>query len=189
MSEAKKIGVLVGSLRKASFSRAIAREIVGMAPEGLDMSLVDIDGLPIFNQDYDDEGRTPQSWVTFREKVASFDGFLFVTPEYNRSIPPVLKNALDVASRPYGQNVWAGKPSGIVSVSPGSLGGFGANHHLRQVMMFLDVPMLQQPEAYVREVASLLDDEGRLTDESTRSFLGRYVAAFDRWVHLVSDAR
>jgi len=107
---------------------------------------------------------------------------LFVTPEYNRSVPGLLKNAIDVGSRPYGQSVWSGKPGAVVSVSPGSLGGFGANHHLRQSLVTLDVPVLQQPEAYVGGVAGLLDAGGKLTDGGTREHLTRFAAAFAAWI-------
>jgi chromate reductase len=153
----QKIAVLVGSLRKESFSRKTALALMAMAPESLKMEIVDIGALPIYNQDFDDEGKVPPEWTTFREKMKSFDGLLFVTPEYNRSVPGVLKNALDVGSRPYGKSIWSKKPGAIVSVSPGALGGFGANHHLRQSMVFLDVPLLQQPEMYVGNASKMFD--------------------------------
>ncbi len=184
-----KIGVFVGSLRRASFSRSIAKAAAALAPAELEMSFVEIGGLPMFNQDFDDDGTTPEAWVRFRKEVAGLDGFLFVTPEYNRSMPAVLKNALDIASRPYGKNLWDGKPGGIISVSPGGLGGFGANHQLRQPLTFLNVPLLQQPEAYIGNVADLLDEKGGLKNESTRSFLKKYMEAFARWVGVVSGSR
>ena len=124
----------------------------------------------------------PAEWVALRQQVKSCDGILFVTPEYNRSVPAVLKNALDVGSRPYGQSVWAGKPGAVVSVSPGTIGGFGANHHLRQSFVFLDIPAMQQPEAYIGGAAQLFDADGKLTNEATRDFLVKFMAAFAHWV-------
>lgn len=182
----KKIGVFVGSLRRASFSRAIAEAVVSLSPAELAMQFVEIGGLPLYNQDYDDDGNPPAAYGRFREQAAGLDGFLFVTPEYNRSVPAVLKNALDVGSRPYGHNVWSGKPGGIISVSPGSLGAFGANHHLRQPMVFLNVLLLQQPEAYIGRAASLLGEDGKLKDDSTKEFLQSYANAFAAWVRTVS---
>jgi len=132
-----------------------------------------------FNEDL--ENNPPASWTRLREEVKASDSFLFFTPEYNRSFPAVLKNALDVASRPYGQSVWAGKPAGVISVSMGAIAGFGANHHLRQVLTFLDVYPLQQPEAYIGNVMSLLDEGGNLANEDTKKFLQFYVDAFLNW--------
>lgn len=167
----KKIGIVVGSLRKGSYTRAIAKELAALFPEGVEAKFLEIGHLPLFNQDFDDENKTPESYTAFRKEVESMDGFVFATPEYNRSIPAVIKNALDVASRPYGQNKWAGKPGAVISVSIGGIGGFGANHHLRQSLAFLDVQPVQQPEAYIGNVQSLLDDQGKLTNEGTREFL------------------
>lgn len=172
------IGVFVGSLRKASFNRGIARALTDLAPKTLRFETIEIGGLPIYNQDLDDEGTPPPAWQTFRGKVAALDALLFVTPEYNRSVPAVLKNALDVGSRPYGQSVWNAKPGAIVSVSPGQLGGFGANHHLRQSLVFLNVPTLQQPEAYIGGVANLLDQEGNVVNPAAQQFLSEFMAAF-----------
>ncbi len=176
----KTIGIIVGSLRKESFNKAIANYVASITPSDYEVKFIDIGGLEIFNQDL--EGNPPASWTKLREDVKSADGFLFFTPEYNRSIPAVLKNALDVASRPYGENSWAGKPAGIVSVSLGSIAGFGANHHLRQIFTFLDIHPLQQPEAYIGDVTSLLDGNGNLVNEGTQSFLKTYLDAFINWV-------
>lgn len=184
-----RIGVFVGSLRKGSFSRSIAKAAASLAPSELDLRVIDIGNLPLYNQDFDNEGQTPEAYIPFRREVAELDGFLFVTPEYNRSVPAVLKNALDVASRPYGHNVWSGKPGGIISVSPGGLGAFGANQHLRQPLGFLNVLLLQQPEVYISNVASLLDDKGELVDESTRKYLKNYMDAFAAWVNVISESR
>jgi chromate reductase len=180
-----KIGVLAGSLRKESFCRKTAKIVSALMPENFEMRMVDISNLPMYNQDYDDEGKTPETWKAFREEIKSLDGYLFVTPEYNRSLPPVLKNALDIASRPYGQNVWNGKPGAIISVSVGKLGAFGANHHLRQTLVFLNVLLLQQPEAYIGEIASLLDEKGELTNPGTKQFLESYAKAFAGWVEKI----
>jgi len=186
--ERKNIGILVGSLRRGSYSRAIAKACASLAPEVLNMRFVDIGALPLYNQDFDDDGNPPEAYAGFRSDISGLDGFLFVTPEYNRSVPAVLKNALDVGSRPYGHNAWSGKPGGIISVSPGALGAFGANHHLRQPMVFLNILLLQQPEAYIGKVANLLNDDGELVDESTRGFLKSYMDAFAKWVATVSAA-
>lgn len=185
----RAVGVFVGSLRKASYSRAIASFVSSLAPENFKMCMMDLSGMPMYNQDLDDEGKPPEAWIKFREQVRSLDGCLFVTPEYNRSVPAVLKNALDVGSRPYGKNVWSGKAGGIISVSPGSLGAFGANHHLRQPMVFLNILLLQQPEAYLGNVTSILNEKGEIVNESTKEFLRKYMDAFVRWVNTVSEMR
>src|SRR6266704_809822 len=177
MPTQRTVAVLVGSLRKASFSRKIARAIVEVAPASLTLNIVEIGGLPLYNAD-DDEPSPPSPWTAFRERIHGSDAVLFVTPEYNRSVPGVLKNAIDVGSRPYGKSAWAGKPGAVVSVSPGAIGGFGANHHLRQSLVFLDVPAMQQPEAYIGGVANLLDAQGRLANEGTREFLRKFMEAF-----------
>ncbi len=178
----KNIAVFVGSLRKESFNRKMAQALVSLAPEALKLEIIEIGGLPLYNQDYDDEGKPPSAWTDFRNRVKSFDAFLFVTPEYNRSVPGVLKNAIDVGSRPYGKSVWAGKPGAVISVSPGAIGGFGANHHLRQSLVFLDVPAMQQPEAYIGGAADLFDQQGHIARETTRGFLMKFMEAFNAWV-------
>jgi len=181
-----KVAVLVGSLRRESFSRKVAKTLVALAPESLTLEIIEIGDLPIYNQDGDDDGKPPIAWTTFRKRIKEFDGVLFVTPEYNRSVPAVLKNALDVGSRPYGQSVWGGKPGAIVSVSPGPIGGFGANHHLRQSLVFLDVPAMQQPEAYIGGAANLFDAEGKLSNESTRDFLRKFMESFSVWLRTMT---
>ena len=182
--ETKKIGVLVGSLRKGSYSRMISNILMTISPSPFEMEEVYIGDLPIYNQDFDDEGKPPVSWTTLRDLVEKFDGVLFVTPEYNRSVPAVLKNALDVGSRPYGKNVWDGKPGAVVSVSPGGLSAFGANHHLRQSLVFLNVPTMQQPEAYIGNVATLFDEKGDLINDRTREFLQKFMDSFVSWVEI-----
>ena len=173
----KKIGIIVGSLRKGSFTRSIANELKAQLPEGYESEFLEIAQLPLFDQDYEAEGATPESYVHFRKEVEACDAFIFATPEYNRSFPAAIKNALDVASRPYGSSKWNGKPAAVVSVSPGAIGGFGANHHLRQVLTFLNVQPVQQPEAYIGSVMSLLDENGKVKNEDTRALLKSVVTA------------
>lgn len=185
---AKKVAVVVGSLRRGSFNRKTANALIGLAPATLECELVDIGALPLYNQDIDEEGKVPAAWLAFRQQLRAADAVLFVTPEYNRSVPGVLKNAIDIGSRPFGQSVWKGKPAGIVSVSTGVIGGFGANHHLRQSLVFLDMPAMQQPEAYVGNAAHLFDG-GNLVNESTREFLKKYIDAFAAWVRVHTAAR
>jgi len=185
----KKIGVIVGSLRKESYNRKIAKLLMTLVPADFQIEEIAIGDLPIYNQDFDDENNVPLSWVTFRERVKNFDAILFVTPEYNRSVPAVLKNALDVASRPYGKNVWDGKPGAIVSVSPGGLSAFGANHHLRQSLVFLNIPTMQQPEVYIGNVATLFDDSGTFNSERTRQFLQKFMDAFVTWIEINSSKK
>ena len=177
-----KIGILVGSLRKESFNRKIANTLIALAPKSLDISIVDISQLPFFNQD--EEATPPKAWLTFRESIQALQGFILITPEYNRSVPAVLKNALDVGSRPYGQNLWQHKPCAVISASVGALGGFGANHHLRQSLVFLNAPCMQQPEAYLSFVDKLFDDKGQLTKEETELFLGKFMEAYTHWVEI-----
>jgi chromate reductase, NAD(P)H dehydrogenase (quinone) len=176
----KKIAVLVGSLRKESLNRKMAKALMKLSPDSLSLEISEIGGLPLYNQDLDDN--PPAAWTEFRERLKKFDGVLFVTPEYNRSVPGVLKNAIDVGSRPYGKNAWAGKPGAVVSVSPGAIGGFGANHHLRQSLVFVNVPTMQQPEAYIGGAGDLFDERGDLSSESTREFAAEFMHAFAAWV-------
>ncbi|WP_284036619.1 NAD(P)H-dependent oxidoreductase [Neobacillus sp. 114] len=173
-----KVAILIGSLRKESFSKKLAANVAPLFPEGYNPEIVEIGNLALYNQDYDDENNAPSEYATFRKKMKEMDAVLFVTPEYNRSVPAVLKNALDVGSRPYGESVWDRKPAAIISQSPGKLSGFGANHHLRQPLVFLNMPTLQQPEAYIGNVADLLDEGGKIKDEGTVKFLQSFVDAF-----------
>jgi len=174
------VAILVGSLRRDSLNRKLAHALAALAPPALALNIVEIGRLPLYNAD--EEGTPPAEWSDFRARIAVADAVLFVTPEYNRSVPAALKNALDVGSRPGGLSVWNGKPGGVVTATTGQLGGFGANHHLRQSLMFLNVPTMQQPEAYVSGADKLFDDEGRLVVESTRALLERYMIAFAAWV-------
>lgn len=180
MAAARNVAVLVGSLRKDSFNRKLAKALAALAPETLKLEIIEIGELPLYNQDLDDS--PPAAWVAFRRRVKAADAVLFVTPEYNRSVPGVLKNAIDVGSRPYGQSAWDGKPGAIISVSPGAIGAFGANHHLRQSLVFLNVPAMPQPEAYIGGAAGLFDGAGNLTNDSTKEFLRKYLQAFAAWI-------
>jgi chromate reductase, NAD(P)H dehydrogenase (quinone) len=180
MSTQRVVAVLVGSLRKDSLNRKLAMALVGMAAAPLKLEIVEIDQLPFYNQDH--EVDPPQAVRDFKQRIAAADAVLFVTPEYNRSVPGALKNAIDVGSRPYGKSAWEGKPGAIISASPSALGGFGANHALRQSLVFLNVPTLQQPEAYIGNAASLFDDKGALVNDSTRAFLQKFLETFARWI-------
>jgi chromate reductase len=178
---AHTVAVVVGSLRKESFSRKVANAVAELAPPSLRFTHIDIGNLPLYNQDLDPDN-VPAAWTAFRDAVRPLDAVLFVTPEYNRSVPGVLKNAIDVGSRPYGKSVWNNKPAGVISVSPGAISGFGANHHLRQCLVFLNMPAMQQPEAYISGADKLFDASGKLTNDSTRDFLAKFGQAFAAWV-------
>ncbi|AJE46457.1 NADPH-dependent FMN reductase [Celeribacter indicus] len=178
---AYKIAVLVGSLRRESHNRKLAHALTRLAPDSLDFTFVEIGDLPFYNEDLDTD-TPPESWTRFRTEMKTVDGVLFVTPEYNRSVPATIKNALDVGSRPYGDSVWGGKPAAVVTGSPGGVGGFGANHHLRQSLVFLDMPPMQQPEAYIGGIYEMFDAEGEVKNADTRKFLGTVMAAFADWV-------
>lgn len=178
----KKIGLFVGSLRKESYTRKLANCIVKMAPEGFNFQIIEIGQLPLYNQDFDDHHEVPESYEPFRNCVGQLDGVIFLTPEYNRSVPAVLKNALDVASRPYGKNMWNAKPGAVISVSPGNLSGFGANHHLRQSLVFLNVWAMQQPEAYLGHISNeTFGDNDTIQNDSTREFVQKIVDAYIAW--------
>jgi chromate reductase len=178
----RKIAVVVGSLRKNSNSSRLAKAIEAEAPKSLTFEHIQIDNLPFYNQDLDPND-APAEWTAFRNRMKAFDAVLFVTPEYNRSVSGVLKNAVDVGSRPYGQSVWAGKPAAVVSSSIGPIGGFGANHHLRQSLHFLDMPALQQPEMYLGSINdNWFGEDGRAKSEDSRAFLGKFGATFAAWI-------
>src|SRR5699024_6948425 len=174
----KKLGIIACSLRKESFTKKIGKNIAYLFPEGWEAELLDIGHLPFYNQDFDDHNEVPKEIAEFRDKVDGLDAVIFVTPEYNRSIPAVLKNAIDVASRPKTNNVWSKKPAAVVSQSPGVLGGFGAHHHLRQVLAGINMPVLAHPEVYLSSVGDFLDEEGKITNEDTLSFLQSFVDRF-----------
>ena len=186
-----KVAVLVGSLRANSLNRKVAEMLVRI-PNDLSLEVVGIGDLPLYNEDL--EENAPREWQEFRERIKASDAVLFVTPEYNRSVPGALKNAIDVGSRPFGANVWNGKPGGVITVSPGSIGGFGANHHLRQMFVFLNVLVMQQPEAYLGRASEIFDESGALADVRTREFLTNFIEAYAQWVttcrcHFPADPR
>lgn len=177
---AKNIAVLVGSLRAASFSKMVANAMVELAPPELKLQIVEIGDLPLYNEDLEKD--TPAAWVKFRETMKTMNGVIFVTPEYNRSIPGLLKNAIDVGSRPYGQSIWNEKPGAVASVTPGGLGAFGANHHLRQAMVFLKVPMMTQPEVYISDVGSCFEKDGDLISDQLKELLVKFLTGYANWV-------
>ncbi len=180
MGAPRDVAVIVGSLRKDSLNRKMAHALAQVAPEALRLEIVEIRELSLYDQDLDPN--PPAPWVAFKERIQRADAVLFVTPEYNRSVPGVLKNAVDIASRPYGKSAWSGKPGAVISVSPGAIGGFGANHHLRQSLVFLDVPVLQQPEAYIGSAEGLFDEKGELANDRTRGHLRKFMQAFAAWI-------
>jgi NAD(P)H-dependent FMN reductase len=183
LSNPASVAVIVGSLRKASFSRKVARALIVQTPASLACRMIEIGDLPLYNEDLDAD--PPKGWTRFRSDIAAADAILFVTPEYNRSIPGCLKNAIDVGSRPQGKNVFDGLPVGVVSVTPYKLGAFGANHALRQTFVFLNMLVMQQPEAYVGGAGELFDEAGALTSEDTKAFFDKFLVAFDSWVTMV----
>src|ERR1700742_4258153 len=186
MDKPMNVCVLVGSLRKAWFNGMLAKALISLAPSSIKPDIVEIGQLPFYNQDLETDP-PPAPWAAFRQRVKAADAVLFVTPEYNRSVPAVLKNALDVGSRPYGSSIWNRKPGAIVSSSPGAIAAFGANHHLRQSLVFLNVPAMQQPEAYISHVDKLFDGQGNLVGDSTSKFLQSFMQAFADWGRTVGS--
>lgn len=180
MSEAFSLGILVGSLRKESWCRKVARALIELQPPALRSAIIEIGDLPLYNEDL--EQQVPAAWARFREEISRVDAFLVVTPEYNRSVPGCLKNALDVGSRPAGKNLFAGRATGVASVTPYKLGAFGANHAVRQSMVFLDMPVMQQPELYVGEIADLLDERGALKKEGTQKLFRTFMEKLATWI-------
>lgn len=187
MPAQRSVAVLIGSLRRESFTRKVANELVKLAPPSLRLEIVEIGSVPHYNEDL--EANPPAAWIEFRNRIRPFDAVLFATPEYNRSVPGVLKNAIDVGSRPKVESVWEGKPGAVISVSPGALSAFGANHHLRQMLVFLNVPTMQQPEAYIGGVGKLFSESGELTNDSTREFLRKFIESFAAWIEVVIAGR
>ena len=180
MDKIHDVAVIVGSLRKGSLNRQVANALAGLAPATLKLNIVEIGQLPIYNQDGDES--PPVAWTEFRQRIKAADAVIFVTPEHNRSVPAALKNALDIGSRPYGQNAWSGKPGAVVSASPGGIGGFGANHHLRQSLVFLNIPAMAQPEAYLGGADKLFDATGKLVSDGTSEFLRGFMRAYGDWI-------
>lgn len=185
-----RIAIVVGSLRKESINRKIAQSMCAIRGDGLECTMVEIGNLPLYNQEYDNSPEEPESYRSFRDRIAAADGVLFCTPEYNRGVPGVLKNAIDVGSRPYGHSVWNGKPAAIISASPGSIGGFGANHQLRQACVFLNMPVMQQPEAYLGHVTDdSFDADGCLKDGPLKQVVEKIAHAFHEWVDMIHRCR
>ena len=185
---AYKIAIIVGSLREDSINRKVARSICALRNDNLDCSMIEIGDLPLYNQDLD--GNPPQQWTRFRDQVRASDGVLFCSPEYNRGVPGVLKNAIDVGSRPYGESVFDKKPAAIVTASPGMYGGFGANHQIRQACVFLNMPVMQQPEAYLGKVGDdSFDESGCLKEGPLKGLIESLAHAFHDWVHLIHESR
>jgi chromate reductase len=185
---AHNIAILVGSLREASLNRKVARSICALRGDNLDCKMIEIGDLPLYNQDLD--SNPPEQWVRFRQEVGAAEGVLFVSPEYNRGIPGVLKNAIDVGSRPYGQSVFDKKPAAIVTVSPGAIGGFGANHQIRQAAVFLNMPIMAQPEAYLGHVTDdSFDADGKLKEGPLKELVTNLAHAFAGWVEMIHRSR
>jgi NAD(P)H-dependent FMN reductase/ketosteroid isomerase-like protein len=181
-----RIAIVVGSLRKKSLTRKVANAFVSVAPVSLVCSFIEIGDLPLYNEDL--EETPPASWTRFRADVKSHDAVLFLTPEYNRSLSGCIKNAVDVGSRPQGKNLFDGLPAGVVSVTPYKLGAFGANHALRQTFVYLNMPVMQQPEAYISEAGDLFDAGNGFKREDTREFFTKYMAAYAQWVETIVSA-
>jgi chromate reductase len=180
----KKIALIVASPRKNSLNKKMAHALMSLAPKTLQFKLVDIYQLPLYNQDLDDSGNPPEAWTQFRNEIKDCDGILFLTPEYNRSVPGALKNAIDVGSRPMTKSVWSGKPAAVMSVSPGSIGGFGANHHLRQSLVTLNAPTMPAPEAYIGKASEIFDEKGELANKDVLNIIQKFINAFYDWVNI-----
>ncbi len=177
----KKIAVLVGSMRADSFSRKTANELISMFGDNVEAKIVEINNLPLYNSDLE-TATPPAAWSEFRNSMKEVDGVLFVTPEYNRSVPAVLKNAIDVGSMPYGNAIWNDLPGAIVSIAQGNIGGFGANHHLRQAVVFLDVHVMQTPEVYLSNIQDMFNSDDKIENQATRDFLKSFTYAFEAWI-------
>ncbi|MDG6881921.1 NADPH azoreductase [Phocoenobacter uteri] len=177
-----KITVLVGSLRKASVARKMALNVMKMFPENYDVAIYEIGDLPLYNFDYDDANETdfplPESYTAFRETIKSSDGVLFVTPENNRTIPACLKNAVDIGSKPNADVAWKNKPAGIISHSVGKMGGYSAQKNLRLALSYFDMPLTGQPEIFLGNSPTLLDEAGNINNDKTRDFLQGYINQF-----------
>ena len=176
-----RVGLIVGSLRKGAYTRMLARALPELTPASLQLVDIGIGDLPLYNYDLETD-QPPPAWTAFRAAVKSTDALLFVTPEFNRSMPGALKNAMDVGSRPWGDSAWAGKPAGVISMSPGALGAMASNHHLRQVLMAVNIAAMPYPEAYIPAAGALFDDSGRLTSAETRQFLQGFMEALAAWI-------
>jgi chromate reductase, NAD(P)H dehydrogenase (quinone) len=174
------VAAVVGSLRRDSYTRRLTEALEKLAGPSMRIEIVRIGDLSLYNQDA--ELSPPPPWLEFRARIQRADAVLFATPEYNRSVPACLKNAIDVGSRPAGKSVWAGKPAAVISASPGVLGAFGANHHLRQSLVALDMPTMQSPEAYISGSNKLFEPDGEFVNPGTRDFCAKFVRSFESWI-------
>lgn len=178
-----KVLIITGSLRKDSLTLKMAKALLPLCLPSMQPAIADIGDLTLYNEDLEIP-LAPEPWRRYRNSIQQTDGILFITPEYNRSVPAVLKNAIDIGSAPHEQNVYKGIPAAIISMSPGAMGAFGANHHLRQSLVFLDMPAMQQPEAYISYSDQLFGADGTITREHTKDYLTRFLQAFERWIRL-----
>ncbi|KIA83419.1 hypothetical protein OA84_07845 [Kaistella solincola] len=176
----KKVAVIVGSLRKESFNRKVAKEMIRLAPEGLELQIVEIKDLTFFSEDI--ENSPPQTWTDYKNQIQNSDAVLFVSPEYNRTIPGVLKNAMEIGGRPPKENSWKGKPGAVVTVSPGAIGGMGSNQTIRVAAANLHISMMTQPEAFIGTIKDKLQEDGVTVDEKTAKFLVTFLEAFKSWI-------
>ena len=183
MSEPFVILGIAGSLRRDSFNRATLRAAQGLAPDGTRIDIADIEGLPGFNQDQ--EAEPPAKVTELKRQIRSADAILFVTPEYNYSVPGVLKNAIDWASRPYGDSAWSGKPVAVMGASVGMLGSARAQYHLRQMFVFLNMHAVNQPEVMISNAAKRFDEQGNLTDETSKKLIQQLLQELVRWTKLL----
>ncbi|OTP79923.1 NADPH-dependent FMN reductase [Caballeronia sordidicola] len=181
-----RIAVVVGSIRRDSFNKQLAHALISLAPQDFSFEFLDIASLPLYSQDYDAD--FPEAARTLKQKISEADGLLFVTPEYNRSIPGVLKNALDWGSRPWGQSAWANKPGALIGTSVGAIGTALAQAHLRNVLAYLDVPLMGQPEMFIKHDESRIDAAGKIVNDDTRKFLPAFVDKYVAWVKRISAA-
>jgi chromate reductase len=175
-----RIAVVIGSLRKDSINRKLALALAALGPKDFTFEHVRIDDLPLYNQDHEKE--PGEAVKRLKSEISAAQGVIFVTPEYNRSVPGVLKNAIDHASRPYGQSAWAGKPAGVIGASGGAIGTSLAQQHLRNILAYLDMPTLNQPEAFIQFKEGLIDDKGHVTVDATKQFLQKWMEAYVTWV-------
>lgn len=180
MTELPDVAAIVGSLRRDSYTRRLVEALARLAGGSLRIEIVEIRDLSLYNQD--DEAAPPAAWVAFRSRIKRADGVLLATPEYNRSMPACIKNALDVGSRPRTESVWRGKPAAVLSASPGTLGGFGANHHLRQALLGVGATTMQAPEMYISGSNNLFDAGGEFVNPATRELCERFLGSFATWV-------
>jgi len=185
MSRTFDVAALVGSLRRDSYTRTLVKAFIRLAPPSLQLDIVEIGALSIYN--YDDEAAPPAAWSDFRARIKRADAVLFATPEYNRSVPAVLKNAIDVGSRPLISNAWAHKPAAVVSISPGVMGAFGANQHLRQSLVAVGMSTMAHPEAYIGGAAKLFDAAGDFVNPASREFCQNFLIAFELWVRRLTN--